>query len=162
MNAEFHQAVAFNNIERVLKLLNDDPSLVNDRSDLQFLALHSAVCNDSLELVELLLKSRADIHGVNDFGITALHLASSVEMIRLLIAWGAEVDAVSKDGRTPLVKQAAERESSDVIRELLQQGAAVNSANNRGMTALDIANLRQEKEKIGILIQHGGKCGTGF
>jgi ankyrin repeat protein len=54
--------------------------------------------------VRLLLEAGADPHGRQGGAATALHTAAMVgssEMVRLLVAAGADPDAESDDGRTP-------------------------------------------------------------
>lgn len=78
---------------------------------------------------------------------TPLHLAclsQSIETVELLIKYGANVNAIYRDGRTALhaaiVKQSR---CLDCCNALLKAGANVNKADNYGYTPLHIAALNE-------------------
>ncbi len=57
-----------------------------------------------VEAVKVLLDRHVDVNAVNDSGQTALHFAAqaSDDIVRLLVASGANPNAKDKQGRTPL------------------------------------------------------------
>ncbi len=59
---------------------------------------------EMLEAVKVLLEHHVDVNAVNDSGQTALHFAAqaSDDVVKLLAANGAKLDAKDKQGRTPL------------------------------------------------------------
>jgi uncharacterized protein len=59
---------------------------------------------EMLEAVKVLLERHVDVNAVNDSGQTALHFAAqaSDDVVKLLAANGAKLDAKDKQGRTPL------------------------------------------------------------
>ncbi|MDB5013345.1 MAG: ankyrin repeat protein [Daejeonella sp.] len=75
-------------------------------------------------------------------GRTALMVACAYwcgnDMVELLIKNGADVNAQSQDGSTPL-QLAAANEKLDVVLLLLKHGADANKKNMAGKTALDLA-----------------------
>jgi ankyrin repeat protein len=110
----------------------------------------------------VLIEHGANVDAANSAGDTPLHLAASapkITTVQLLINKGARIDIRNKAGRTPLLAAVAEysgpdgglREDvmkfeiyflrADVIRLLLQSGAAVGSRDNDGNTALTLAVL---------------------
>jgi ankyrin repeat protein len=60
---------------------------------------------DRLEAVKLVLELGGDVHAASDSGETAMHGAATGgvnEVVELLYARGARLDAKDKDGMTPL------------------------------------------------------------
>ena len=96
-----------------------------------------------LEVVKLLLDKGATIDAKNNFGNTALFLASNngqVEVVKLLLDKGATVDAKNNQDITPLM-MASQNGDVEVIKLLLAKGANPNAAmsGNKPWTPLTIA-----------------------
>lgn len=90
--------------------------------------------------VKLLLDSGAK---VNQPGWSALHYAATgpePKVVQLLIERGAEVEAASPNGSTPLM-MAAQYGSEDSVNLLLARGADVNRRNEKSLRAIDFAKL---------------------
>lgn len=90
----------------------------------------AAAENDYVECARLLLEHRAEVDCRNASHQTPLHLAclsQSIGTVDLLISYGANVNAVYRDGRTALhaaiVKQSR---CLDCCNALLKAGADVN------------------------------------
>jgi ankyrin repeat protein len=64
--------------------------------------LHVASHRGNLRAVELLLEAGLDIDRQGDMGYTALHYASTPEMVTLLLAAGASRDVVNEFGKKPI------------------------------------------------------------
>jgi ankyrin repeat protein len=115
--------------------------------------LMKAATTSDVELVKILLDAGADPNLTTDNHTTPLMMAAglnwrdigslgtdeeSLEVIRLLMARGADVNAFNDDGQTAL-HGAAQRGSLPVIRFLLDQNAKLTPKNKRGRTPLDEA-----------------------
>jgi ankyrin repeat protein len=92
----------------------------------------------------------------DNYGMTALHRAAKnvfghLEVVRALIANGAEVNEVDKDVCTAL-HYAASDGRSDVIQELIAKGADVNLVESNGMTALHRAVICGHLGVVEVLI----------
>ena len=108
-------------------------------------ALTNASQNESIEIVRLLLAAGADVHAVDRYDWTALMHAvhnpfglsrgNRVRMARMLIDYGANVNATSSSGRTPLII-ASEKDQLWAIDLLLDFGADKELCNSSGATAL--------------------------
>lgn len=70
------------------------------RNGLPLLTL--VACRRQPEICRLLIEAGCDVDQKNADGKTALHFATSVDVINLLIDAGADVEARSNDGATPL------------------------------------------------------------
>ena len=80
-------------------------------------------------------------------------------MSELLIAKGANIDAVDFKGKTPLF-HAAYSGYKELAELLISKGANVNAIDNKGRTPLDWAAYSRHKDLAELLIRHGGKTRT--
>ena len=131
-------------LEEVRQFLDNDPTSVNARDDDGYTALHHAAMRNREDVAELLISRGADIEIKTAYaGETALHCAAStaasVPIISALIAAGADVNARSRHGNTPL-HIAAEPAEIEAVKALLEHGADVNAMNGEGKTPLDLAS----------------------
>lgn len=113
---------------------------VDARNNGDWTALHEAAFagNDgrrrTVLMAELLLKHKANVKLVNDWGATPLHLASyqgNADLVKLLLQHGADVAATDGEGKTPLLDCAghgcgADKGHTKTIRLLLKAGADIN------------------------------------
>jgi ankyrin repeat protein len=106
--------------------------------------LYEAVKTRNKEKVEFALEQRpSDINQQSQtMKNTPLHIASSngdIEIVKLLIENGADVNKQNKDGTTALYI-ASQRGDIEIVKLLIQNGADVNKQNKDGKTALYIAS----------------------
>ena len=87
------------------------------------------------EIMSLLLAKGADVNFLGRDGETALMEANSAEKVTLLVARGAQVNTTDKEGRTALMF-AVDRGDVEVVGALLQAGADASVVNQEGATAL--------------------------
>ncbi|MBN1547106.1 MAG: ankyrin repeat domain-containing protein [Syntrophaceae bacterium] len=148
-----------------------------------------AVRNGSFEEVKAALAQGIDINVQNEFGESALHLVKKaslaqyliehgaavnltesqygmtpiffqeVPIARLLVAAGANVNARSNKGNTPLIWFAYSN-YLEGIKYLISVGADLQAANADGKTALDVAEGFAEPELVEYLRTHGAKKGN--
>ena len=114
----------------------------------------------SLEEVQQLAQYEKDIDGADEKGWTPLMLAASqntnVDVIRYLLAAGAEIKPRNKNGVTPLSAAAAGNANPEVIGALIAAGADVNEADENGMTALMFAAARNANSLVvKVLLANG-------
>jgi ankyrin repeat protein len=87
------------------------------------------------EIMSLLLAKGADVNFLGRDGETALMAANSAEKVKLLVARGAQVNTRDKESRTALMF-AVDRGDVEVVEALLQAGADASVVNEKGATAL--------------------------
>ena len=119
--------------------------------------LISAINSDSeqrVEVVSILISGKAQINPEGQFLISPLmHAVGDLEIVKLLIANGANVNQKNVRGATALMAAAIDGTAS-VVRYLLEQGADVNARDKDGTTALMCAEGRrayfdaEEREEI--------------
>ncbi|KAL1456130.1 hypothetical protein WDU94_000880 [Cyamophila willieti] len=140
-------------------------------------ALHLAVDIENSALVELLLNHGADPNFSDEDGKTALHYATSkkftsavvqdkkskpvnkmVDIVRQLLACGANVDAVDKNGQTSLYN-AVNNKQLEIVHELLKHNPNVHEKSNRKSLRValgfDPSLHGNIKEIVNVLITYG-------
>jgi ankyrin repeat protein len=133
-----HDAVNDNNLEAVTVLLDDDPTIINDRDADGMTPLSLAAINGNYDIAKELLERNADIHIGDLDNSQPIHLAAisgNIQIAELLLASGAGVNEQDNNGATPL-GFAAGRRHIDMVRYLLERNADVGIRNTRGMTPL--------------------------
>lgn len=80
-----------------------------------------------------------------------------LELARLLLSAGADVNARDKSGETPL-HRAAEEGRADVVRLLLEAGAESEAADVGGLLAADVAQEHGFSAIVDLLHAFGGEA----
>ncbi|XP_065839635.1 serine/threonine-protein phosphatase 6 regulatory ankyrin repeat subunit B-like [Oscarella lobularis] len=117
-------------------------------------ALTRAASQGDHRLVQHLLDNGAGVNGCNPrTKSTALHYAASrghTACCRVLVEWGANVNAFDADMNMPL-HLAAQYGNIDVVRLLLRNGAERELATSYGVTALQLAKSNGHSECVKLL-----------
>lgn len=96
-NLNFLDYCGKGDIQAIIRLLNNNPSLIRLRSDHSgWRPLHVAVHHNQRKVAEILIKYGANVNDSDNYGRTPLFLAAQlnkVEMAELLIKCGADVHA---------------------------------------------------------------------
>ncbi|XP_077218627.1 ankyrin repeat family protein [Tasmannia lanceolata] len=112
----FLEAARFDEIDDVINLSSKGVSL--DSKDSQGrTALHMAAANGHFNIVEYLIKNRADLNACNADKNTPLHWAclnGHIEVVRRLILGGADVSILNSYERTPM-DEAVSRGNMEVV-----------------------------------------------
>jgi ankyrin repeat protein len=146
---------------RALELLSSQPGVdVNQRSADGTTALHWAVYNDDVALIDRLLAAGADVRARNDYNATPLSEAAVVgnpAVIKKLLEAGADVESANADGQTALMV-VARSSNVDAAKLLIKAGANPNARESwRGQTALMWAAAQSQPAMVELLIKHGAK-----
>lgn len=177
-----HYAAAGGSRE-LAELLLANHADVNPTDNDGWTPLHIAVLNDRKDVAELLLANHANVNAPKapkaavlptgvpmtmadvliatmeakvDEGATPLHVAvrkSYKDMVELLLANKADVNAKETDGETPL--HAASRGNKDVVELLLAHNADINAKDSGGNTPLHMTAKEDHKEVAELLLGHG-------
>uniref|UniRef100_A0A7N0V3K9 MSP domain-containing protein n=1 Tax=Kalanchoe fedtschenkoi TaxID=63787 RepID=A0A7N0V3K9_KALFE len=152
-----HLAVSQSRPDLVQLLLEFDPN-VNCHNRSGASPLETATSLGDALIVELLLARRALPERSVTSQMGPIHLAAGgghVEVLRLLLLKGVNVNSLTKDGDTALHLAVRERRR-DCARLLLASGARPDSRNTgEGETALHIASGLGDEHMVKLLLQKG-------
>ena len=146
-------------IERVRALLKQSPELIKAYSSDGWTALH--LNWGRLDIVNLLLDHGADINALSHNHFTATPLQGAVafrkiELARLLIKRGANVNCRGEEGVSPL-HEAVGGGQLEFAKLLLEHGANVNAKDDNGKTPLATALEYKQDAVAAFLRERGGK-----
>ncbi|MBV8631926.1 MAG: ankyrin repeat domain-containing protein [Silvibacterium sp.] len=151
------EAACLGDVECLRKLIASDAMIAREVSGDGWPPLHLAAAFASPEAVALLLEHGAHIHQAshNPLRNQALHaciaLGNSVEVARLLIEAGANVNATAAGGYAPL-HIAASNGNRDMVVLLLENGADRTARCDQDKTAADYARERGHAEVVALLV----------
>ena len=121
-----------------------------------WIPLHHAVAGGHLDVVEYLLQKGGNILAKTNLkGKSVLHMATHLEMTRLLVEQGADVHARDYDRSCTPLHVAAGLGQSDTVDYLLNQGADISKPNCYGKTALNYAFEAGHAATAKLLIDRG-------
>lgn len=153
--ADLFRAVKNNDVAEVRNLLEKgaNPNIKGPRN---VTPLMEASLNGSLETMKLLLAAGAGVNEKNGLDATALHWAApDVERTSLLVDAGADVNARSRPGRTPLLVAASSPGAAGSVRLLLSKGGDPKSRDAMWQTALLNAAYAGDLEMVRIFVEAG-------
>jgi len=105
-------------------------------------------------VVSFLLQKGASINARSQWGRSPLHFACTLDMAKLLINLGADVNAEDDDGETPIVPimYSECNDKPTWLRYMIENGANVNHVDNVGYTPLHRAIDAQDVVSVKILL----------
>ncbi|XP_041371501.1 putative ankyrin repeat protein RF_0381 [Gigantopelta aegis] len=138
----------------MVRLLITGKANVNKKKASGLTALHVAVHNDRESPARCLLNSgRCCVNACTSRGNTALMLGCEkgyIEMVRLLIECGADMNRNNNNGDTALML-GCKKGYIEMVRLLIECGADINKNNKNGDTALDIAHHEGYSDIVKVL-----------
>src|SRR5688572_9120255 len=135
LGGQFYTAIRSDDHAAVGKLLAGGAG-INMRDSRGNTPLMHAAAVGSQEMMRRLLAAGADAKAKNNFDSTSLMWCTNEPgKVRLLLDNGADVNARSQQGMSPLFIAAAHSGNVDVIRLLLERGADANAPGPAGLTA---------------------------
>lgn len=118
--------------------------------------LHIAAMLRRLEVVEALIEGRASLGLQGWHGQTALHMATSEDVSRVLIRYGAPLHIIDDNGELP-AHLSARRGFRGAISDMIAQHGPINNPNKLGYTPLSVACKNGHMELVKYLHKRGGR-----
>ena len=151
------EAAATGRIDKVRESLRKDPSLIRAFSPDGWTALHLNFNNQAL--AKMLIDAGADLdaNSRNKLNATPLQGAAAnnwIDLAKLYLSRGANVNCRSEGGGTPL-HEAAANGFIDFAQMLVERGASVNARDDNGKTPLAMALEYKRAGAASFLRAHG-------
>ena len=154
-------------------LLSDSAIQIDKKNAWGGTPLFLACQENQIQMVTILIQKGADVNTLNGpdeqtpLGILITSTpvekgsASSIEIMKILLASGADVNRCGNDGITPLI-DACEYNNLEAVQLLVSSGANVDllCGNNGGGTPLYLAAKRGNYEIVEFLISKGADINT--
>lgn len=158
-----HAAARGNELETLQNLIVSGKHDINEKDSMKRTPLHMAAWAGHAEIVRVLLKSKAKTDVLANDNFTALHFASNVDVIKLLVKGNKSLLSarVSKGNKTAL-HIAITKGNLEVVRCLIELGSDVGAKTSSGQSCLDLAKTDEMSEVIKSILQskienHKGK-----
>jgi uncharacterized protein len=154
---DISEAACVGDVKCLQRLIAADAMQAREVSGDGWPPLHLSAAFSSPEAVALLLEHGAHIHqwSHNPLRNQALHaciaLGNSVEVARVLVEAGADVNAAAAGGYTPL-HLAASSGKREIVVLLLENGASRDACCDQGKTPADYARERGHAEVVALLV----------
>lgn len=151
-------AISLNQLEIVKIFLNHIGQIKNSGDAWEDLYLHQA-CRSNPEMVQMLIKSGADINKKSESGETPLMFslyADSLDAFKLLISAGADVHQKNNIGKNALFI-ACESNKIEAFKTLLKLKSETDVVDQNGQTPLIIASIKGYQEIVTLLIENKAK-----
>ncbi|MDR1385877.1 MAG: ankyrin repeat domain-containing protein [Planctomycetaceae bacterium] len=113
---------------------------------------------DDVKFIVRLWAKEDIVNARDDNGLTPIHYAtrySQIGVLKFLVEKGADVNAESNDGETPIYVAAALSSKVDVLKFLVEKGADVNVKSNDGKAPLHWAAIDGNLEAVKVLVNAG-------
>ena len=152
-------AVSSYNNKVVEVLCKERPDIINAKNKDGEAPLHEAACGRNTNILNVLIKSGADIDAVNEFGDTPLRRAvghKREEVVNILIENGANVNTIGRGGYAPL-HLAVKNNYVRIVNSLLKrEDIKINIVGGDGETPLHKAAARGYIEVVDALLKAEG------
>jgi len=151
------QAVQSNNYELVDFLIKKGAN-VNREHQRKNTPLHFAAGAKDSRILRRLIEAGAIVNKSDESGLTPLHRAAwNKENIEILLAHGANINAVTVDGLTPLMIAVINPScTKEIVQTFLSGRPNINAKDPNGQTALIIAAKNTARPEIITLLLNAG------
>nr|XP_012609141.1 putative ankyrin repeat domain-containing protein 19 isoform X2 [Microcebus murinus] len=152
-----HRAACQGDVEKVKRLLSEEPWILNDKDFVRRTALHLACANGHAEVVRLLVDNKCQLNRHDNKKRTALIKAvqcQEEECVTVLLEDGADPNVHDLYGNTAL-HYAAYHQNIAIAEKLLSHGAFIDPKNKSHLTPLLLAVSEKREEMVEFLVKAG-------
>ena len=156
-HSEFIKSSEYGEIKKVKEFLKDKNLDINFQDRRGYTALHSSSLNGHIEIVKLLIASRANLNTSDKQGNTPLLgslIRSQIEIAKLLLENYSEIDSENKSGQSAFLLACANG-YPEIVDLLLERRSNIMKKDRDGNTPLHLAILNGHPEIVEKLIQNG-------
>jgi ankyrin repeat protein len=163
---EFYEICKHKNIEEIKQYYEQNHNVIDinfqNKKEKNKGYLHLSVMNQNIELLDYLLKNKANPNIEDKIQITPLHLAvnkDNNEMVILLLGNGANPNSKDEFGITPIYlgihknKKALKRNNFVISDTLILFGADLSIKNNNGATVLHECMSKGDEIRTRYILQ---------
>jgi ankyrin repeat protein len=149
-----HAAARGNEVEILQNLIVSGKHDINEKDSMKRTPLHMAAWAGHAEIVRVLLKSKAKTDVLANDNFTALHFASNVDVVKLLVKSNKSLLSarVSKGNKTAL-HIAVSKGNIDMVKCLIDLGSDVAAKTSSGQSCLDLAKTDEMSDVIKGFLQ---------
>lgn len=116
------------------------------------IACHSYAKHKNLELIESLLKNEANVQLVDDFRRTPIFFTQHLEVVDLLLDYGADINHQDMYGLT-ILHVAVKDKRNDRVDELLKRGMKPEIRSDNGRSAYHFAASGRNLEALKLMLK---------
>lgn len=102
----------------------------------------ASIAKNKAEICKLFISAGIDINSRDDLGTPMLNVAvrnDNIELTKMLLEYGADINAVSNDRGYTAVMDAVWKGNKDITKLLIEQGAELNTISKEGQSNLVLA-----------------------
>ena len=153
----FFNAIRNGDVDGMTRILKEHPEQIQARDNRDWTTLMLAAFYADADCMRLCIKHGVNVAAKNEFGTTALHYAvADPDKVSALLNSGADVNATTQLGNTPLILAARSSRSATMVRLLLDNQANPDASNAKKETALIVAASAGDLQSVKMLLEHRG------
>ena len=161
-----HDAARKGDVKKVQALLQQDPKAVNEKDNRGDTPLHVACLHGQVAVAQALIDAGADVNAKNGYGAympddlgKQFSTSNQQDPVWLLNVKGNDVRAMT-NGYTPLDLAIFSTRHHQLMQMLVEKKADVNAQAASGSTPLFWAVMRDQKDDVQFLLDHGANPNT--